>query len=433
MGARLAPRRAGPRLGLRAAHRARRSAGPRRASPSRCGSCSRSCCGRAARSRWREEGGVLRSVAYRGEVPHLFDSALYRPARRRALEGARIARRHPVGQRPRLRRLPAGAAPGDAARGPRRGDRMSATTPPPRRSRCSAGWRWRRSCRGRSSRPRRACRAGAAPRRCSPTATCASSGARASPTRSRPPSSTASRPAWSPRRPRSRCCWCRSPASPRTGASATTRSSSSACFALGRFALAASSWDTGSGFALMGSSRDLTFAAFGRGAAARGARPRRASRRRHRARGDGAGGGRLGPVERTGALVRGRRLRPGAAGRDRPPADRQPRHPPRADDDPRGAAARVRGPRPGAAAVERGRPPLDRAGARRRASSCPTGAASAPSSPTSPAGLVVLCAGLAADRDDAGEDADPARPRPADGRLPARLRRPRHLAARGTR
>lgn len=40
-----------------------------------------------------EDGGVLRSVTYRGEVPHLFDSALYRPARRRALEGARIARR----------------------------------------------------------------------------------------------------------------------------------------------------------------------------------------------------------------------------------------------------------------------------------------------------------------------------------------------------
>jgi formate hydrogenlyase subunit 4 len=32
--------------------------------------------------------------------------------------------------------------------------------------------------------------------------------------------------------------------------------------ALGRFALAAASWDTGSGFALMGSSRDLTFAVF---------------------------------------------------------------------------------------------------------------------------------------------------------------------------
>ena len=39
------------------------------------------------------QGGVLRSVTYRGEVPHLFDTALYRPVRRRALEGARIARR----------------------------------------------------------------------------------------------------------------------------------------------------------------------------------------------------------------------------------------------------------------------------------------------------------------------------------------------------
>ena len=32
--------------------------------------------------------------------------------------------------------------------------------------------------------------------------------------------------------------------------------------ALGRFALAAASWDTGSGFALMGSARDLTIAVF---------------------------------------------------------------------------------------------------------------------------------------------------------------------------
>ena len=50
------------------------------------------------------------------------------------------------------------------------------------------------------------------------------------------------------------------------------------------------------------------------------------------------------------ARVRARRRR-----RDRPPAGRQPRHPSRADDDPRGAAARVRGPRPGATCS--GRPP----------------------------------------------------------------------------
>lgn len=39
------------------------------------------------------ERGLLRSVAYRGEIPHLFDTGLYRPARRLALNGARVARR----------------------------------------------------------------------------------------------------------------------------------------------------------------------------------------------------------------------------------------------------------------------------------------------------------------------------------------------------
>jgi hydrogenase-4 component B len=39
------------------------------------------------------EGGLVRSVSYRGEIPHLFDTALYGPARRGALVGARVARR----------------------------------------------------------------------------------------------------------------------------------------------------------------------------------------------------------------------------------------------------------------------------------------------------------------------------------------------------
>jgi hypothetical protein len=39
------------------------------------------------------EGGLLKSVRYRGEVPHLFDTVLYRPVRRGALSGARFARR----------------------------------------------------------------------------------------------------------------------------------------------------------------------------------------------------------------------------------------------------------------------------------------------------------------------------------------------------
>jgi hydrogenase-4 component B len=38
-------------------------------------------------------GGLVRSVRYSGEVPHLFDTALYGPVRRRALAGARVARR----------------------------------------------------------------------------------------------------------------------------------------------------------------------------------------------------------------------------------------------------------------------------------------------------------------------------------------------------
>src|SRR5665811_2098918 len=39
------------------------------------------------------EHGLVRSVRYRGEIPHLFDTALYGPLRRSALSGARVARR----------------------------------------------------------------------------------------------------------------------------------------------------------------------------------------------------------------------------------------------------------------------------------------------------------------------------------------------------
>ena len=39
------------------------------------------------------EGGLVRSVSYSGEVPHLFDTTLYRQTRRGALAGARVARR----------------------------------------------------------------------------------------------------------------------------------------------------------------------------------------------------------------------------------------------------------------------------------------------------------------------------------------------------
>ena len=107
------------------------------------------------------------------------------------------------------------------------------------------------------------------------------------------------------------------------------------------------------------------------------------------------------------------------AGRDRTPADRQPRHPPRADDDPRGAAARVRGPRPGAAAVGRRRAPLDRA--RARASSCSLPALAAASAARSRCLAPALAAALRRarpGRDGAGEDADPARAGAARRRAP---------------
>ena len=65
-----------------------------------------------------------------------------------------------------------------------------------------------------------------------------------------------------------------------------------------------------------------------------------------RRRPPGAAAGRIPALALAAVGVRGRRDR-----RDRPPAGRQPRHPPRADDDPRGPAARVRRPRPRVAAV----------------------------------------------------------------------------------
>ena len=40
-----------------------------------------------------EAGGLLQAVTYRGEVPHLFDTILYRPLQRGALAGARVMRR----------------------------------------------------------------------------------------------------------------------------------------------------------------------------------------------------------------------------------------------------------------------------------------------------------------------------------------------------
>ena len=50
--------------------------------------------------------------------------------------------------------------------------------------------------------------------------------------------------------------------------------------ALARFALAAATWDTGNGFALMGAARDLMFAVFGEALLVLALLRRRAARRR---------------------------------------------------------------------------------------------------------------------------------------------------------
>ena len=224
--ARLAARRAGSRLGLRPADRA----GARvelgrlhQAAAARPRGRPAAAAGDHDGSRARP--GAVRQLPRRGPAP----------VRHGALRAgaARGPRRRPdrppppVRQRSRLRRLPARAAARSCSPWCELGrsdDRARRGDPGGRRPR-----RWRRCCRARSRRSRPACRVAAAPRRCSPTASCAGSGGRRSPTRSRPRSSTGWRRASSPPRPRWPCSCCRSPGSPRTGRWATTRSSSSAC------------------------------------------------------------------------------------------------------------------------------------------------------------------------------------------------------------
>ncbi len=273
--------RPGPRLGLRPADRARArlelgglhqatAAGPRGGPAAPAGDR------RGARAR----SAPVRPLPRRDPAP-LRHAALRAGATRRP--GERPDRPPPaVRQRPCLRRLSARAAPGPARRwcaSGRSGERARR-----QRSRWSAGSPWRRCFQGRSRRSRRACRGVAAPLRCSPTASCAGYGERRSSTLSRPPSSTGWRRASSPPRRSWRCSWCRSPGSRPAGRSATTRWSSSASSRSARFALAAASWDTGSGFALMGSSRDLTLSVFAEALLVLALDPRRAARRQHRPR-----------------------------------------------------------------------------------------------------------------------------------------------------
>ena len=118
--------------------------------------------------------------------------------------------------------------------------------------------------------------------------------------------------------------------------------------ATARLAVGLGAFDTRSGFALQGVSRDLLFAAAGDAllAATLGALAVMAGSSDLRMIAAATAGGDVwrGPAQVL--LLAAFATRDG--GRDRPPADRQPRHAPRADDDPRGPAAGVRRTRPGA-------------------------------------------------------------------------------------
>ena len=125
--------------------------------------------------------------------------------------------------------------------------------------------------------------------------------------------------------------------------------------------------DSGSGFALMGASRDLTFSSFVEPLLllAFAIAALRAGSTDLRAISDaGFWNGGLGLC---GALVRRSRIRLVVARGDGTASDRQPRHAPRVDDGPRRPATRVRRTRPRLAALERRGAPLDHAGARHRA------------------------------------------------------------------
>ena len=311
------------------------------------------------------EGGVVQSVSYSGRVPHLIDERVYRPIARISLGGARHARRLQSGSIGTYAAYLIALVRRPARRRAARSDRMNAAT-------------WASGSRAdRRRAPARAAPAGARPAlegapagtpraraRSSRTASCAGCGARAPSTSRGPRPSTASRRRSSP------------PAS----------SSAVLLVPVGRLA---PNWGLGHDMlALAGMLALARFAARRRvlgcrerlRADGREPRPDDLGLRRDRPR---PGGHRAGADRRDDRPAGdGRRDRRGPAWsnpalalaaaafavvvdrRDRPPAGRQPRHPPRADDDPRGPAARVRGPRPRVPAVGGRGPALARARAR---------------------------------------------------------------------
>ena len=211
------------------------------------------------------------------------------------------------------------------------------------------------------------------------------------------------------------CCWCRRPRAPDWGVGHDVLALAG-LLALARFAVAAAAWDVANGFALMGASRDLMLSVFVEITLVLAIGGRGARRRQHGPDSDHRATAGTAVVD-PGAGTRRGRLRARRGGRDGAPAGRQPRHPPGADHDPRGAAARVRRPRPGVPAVGGGGPPLGRAGARRPDLPAAPGSRGG-SSALLPVVLVVALRRAGADRDAGGQDAVPARAAPA--RRPAR-------------
>ena len=173
--------------------------------------------------------------------------------------------------------------------------------------------------------------------------------------------------------------------SPGLAARQRRRSSSSACFALARFALAAASWDTGSGFALMGSSRDLTLSVFAEAllvlALILAALP--AGSTDLVAMSAAANGSAIWsePAHWCAAAAFGLVV---LFETGRQPIDNPDTHLELTMIH-EGPLLEYARPRPGAAGVERRRPALDRARRSPPSCSCPTGEASAPASPAWPA------------------------------------------------
>ena len=162
-----------------------------RRSPSRCGSCSRRCCGRGATLEVVREGGVVQRIHYPRASLAGRPAAL--PARDPRRAGRRRARAPAADrQRAHLRRLPAGARARPAGARPRRSARMSAAAVAGRSSLAPLLPGTIQALKARAAGPARRVAAAALPD------AAAAVGQERGRSRAAPAPSTASRPRWSP-------------------------------------------------------------------------------------------------------------------------------------------------------------------------------------------------------------------------------------------